>query len=171
VFVCENNQYAVTTPTSYATSGAGIAARAAAYGFPGCAIDGMQVQAVMTAAGAAVARARAGEGPSLIECQAYRFQGHFTAERALKLTYRDASEIERWRTLDPVERLAGELEASGALPAVARQAVDVEIDRLIDEAVEFARNSPWPDASEAHQHMYATAYPGLPARGYTWNGN
>ena len=101
IFVCENNQYAVSTPVSYATAGPGIASRAAAYGFPGVQVDGMDVEAVTEAAKCAVDRARSGKGCTLIECSAYRFHGHFTAERALGLTYRLPAEIEAWRLRDP----------------------------------------------------------------------
>lgn len=168
LFVCENNQYAVTTPVSYATAGPGIAQRADAYGFPGRAVDGMDVEQVMAAADEAVSRARSGQGPTLLECRAYRFQGHFTAERALKLTYRGAEEVEHWRTLDPLVRWAQKLEEQGELGAEERDSMDREIDQLLDEAVAYARSSEWPAPEEAHDHMYVSTYPGLPARGSAW---
>ena len=171
IFVCENNQYAVTTPCSYATAGPGICERASAYGFPGRRVDGMDVEQVMVAARDAVARARAGEGPTLLECHAYRFQGHFTAERALQLTYRSSEEIERWQSLDPIARLASTLERRGILTAHERSAVDQQIERLLEEAVEYARESKWPSEEEALAGMYVTTYPELPVRGYTWNAN
>jgi pyruvate dehydrogenase E1 component alpha subunit len=171
LFVCENNQYAVTTPVSYATAGGSISQRAGGYGFPGVCVDGMDVEAVMLAARTAVERARAGEGPTLIECKAYRYQGHFTAERALKLTYRPSEEIETWRALDPIVRYTSRLQEMGVMDGKQRAEVDSDIEALLDEAVEFARASAWPPAHEALAHMYAINYAGLPARGITWNDN
>ncbi|HWB98935.1 MAG TPA: thiamine pyrophosphate-dependent dehydrogenase E1 component subunit alpha [Bryobacteraceae bacterium] len=171
LFVCENNQYAVTTSVSYATAGPGIAHRASAYGFPGYAIDGMDVEQVMTAADAAVSRARSGEGPTLLECKAYRFQGHFTAERALRLTYRSVAEIEEWRTMDPLVRWARKLEERGELSSEDRDSMDRDIERLLEEAALYARSSAWPAPEETHDHMYGNAYPGLPVRGSAWTAN
>jgi TPP-dependent pyruvate/acetoin dehydrogenase alpha subunit len=171
VFVCENNQYAVTTACTLATAGPGISHRAAGYGFPGHLVDGMDVEQVMSRVGEAVERARSGEGPSLLECKAYRFQGHFTAERALKLTYRLQDEIDLWRAQDPVTRWAEKLEQRAILPAEERAAVDAGVEELLDEAVAYARSSDWPIAEEAFADMYVTEYPGLPARGSEWNAN
>jgi len=171
VFVCENNQYAVSTPVSYSTSGPSIAGRAAAYGFPGHAIDGMDVEKVFLATRRGVERARFGEGPTLLECRCYRFQGHFTAERALALTYREAAEIEEWRGKDPVSSWAAKLEARGVFDSAKKAIIDSVVEATLDDAVEFARSSRWPEASEALHHMYATTYAGLPARGSVWNAN
>ena len=165
LFVCENNQYAVTTPVGYSTGGQGIAERAAAYGFPGVRVDGMRVSEVYRATSEAVERARSGGGPTLIECLAYRFQGHFTAERALQLTYRAAAEIEEWRAKDPL------VEWAGQIPAADKESVDGEVEALLAEAVEFARSSPWPEPAEALADMYVTNYPNLPAKGAAWNVN
>ena len=171
VFVCENNQYAVTTACTLATAGPGISHRAAGYGFPGHLVDGMDVEQVMSRVREAVERARSGEGPSLLECKAYRYQGHFTAERALKLTYRLQDEIDLWRAQDPVARWAEKLEQRAILPAEERAAVDAGVEELLDEAVAYARSSDWPIAEEAFADMYVTEYPGLPARGSEWNAN
>jgi pyruvate dehydrogenase E1 component alpha subunit len=165
VLVCENNQYAVTTPASYATAGPGIAARAAGYGMPGIAVDGMDVAAVYDAAREAVARARSGDGPALLECQAYRFHGHFTAERALGISYRSAEEMEQWKQRDPV------VTCGAALDSGSRAAIDKEVEDLLEEAIAFARESPWPEPVEALEDMYAVGYPGLPAKGVAWNAN
>lgn len=169
VFVCENNQYAVSTPVSYSTAGPGIGMRAAAYGFPGFTVDGMDVAAVREAAGQAVERARSGSGPTLLECATYRLHGHFTAERALGLKYRDQEEIERWWLRDPVTGWARRLEESEILDPPARGDLDQQIEKLLDEAVEYARSSPFPDPAEALEDMYVRTYPGLPARGSAWN--
>lgn len=169
LFVCENNQYAVSTPVTYATSGDDIAGRAAAYGFPGAAVDGMDIEAVIAATGPAVERARCGDGPSLLECKAYRYQGHFTAERALGLKYRSAEEIETWRKRDPVVNWVRKLEERGVLGTPERLKLDEAVEAAINEAVEYARSSPFPSAEEALDHMYAIGYPSAPARGFKWN--
>lgn len=171
IFVCENNQYAVTTSCTYATAGPGISHRAAAYGFPGYLVDGMDVEQVMSRVLEAVDRARSGDGPSLLECKAYRFQGHFTAERALKLTYRLQDEIDLWREQDPIVQWARKLEERGVLLSEDRTAVDDSVETLLEEAVSFARSSEWPCADESFAHMYVTEYPGFPARGSEWNAN
>ena len=171
IFVCENNQYAVSTSVAASTAGPGIASRAAGYGFPGEAVDGMDVEAVWTVAMQACARARAGQGPTLLECRCYRFQGHFTAERVLQLNYRSQEEIDRWKALDPIQAWAARLEGSGVLGPAERAEVDRAVEALIEDAVAFARSSPPPSSEEALDHMYAAPYPGLPARGTQWNAN
>jgi acetoin:2,6-dichlorophenolindophenol oxidoreductase subunit alpha len=170
IFVCENNQYAVSTPVSYSTAGPGIAERAAAYGFPGLRVDGMDVAAVAEAAQYAVERARSGNGCTLLECKAYRFHGHFTAERALGLKYRPPSEIDEWRLRDPIVLWAKRLEDAHILAPEERASLDKSIDAILDEAVEYARSSRWPEAHEALEDMYATARAGVPEKGCRWNG-
>ncbi len=171
IFVCENNQYAVTTASTYATAGPGISHRAAAYGFPGHLVDGMDIEQVMSRVRQAVDRARSGDGPSLLECKAYRFQGHFTAEHALKLDYRLQDEVEQWREQDPIVQWARKLKDCGVLSQEDLATVDERVEILIEEAVEYARSSEWPPLGEAFEHMYATEYPGLPARGSAWSAN
>jgi acetoin:2,6-dichlorophenolindophenol oxidoreductase subunit alpha len=148
LFVCENNGYAVTMPAERATAGT-IVGRAQAFGMPAESVDGMEVETVLAATERAVARARSGAGPSFLECRTYRFVGHHTAERVMKLGYRSDEEIDRWRERDPLE-LAGANLAPGV-----RAAVDEEVDALLDEAVEFARSSARPQAEEALELMYA----------------
>jgi pyruvate dehydrogenase E1 component alpha subunit len=165
LFVCENNLYAVTTSVKYATAGPGIAERAKGYGFPGHVVDGMDLAAVMEAARQASDRARSGQGPSLLECRTYRFRGHFTAEHALGISYRTPAEMEEWQQRDPLLLWARKLEELEVLTPVDRAAVDGEVEKLLDEAVEYARSSPWPEPEEALEHMYTQCYPGLPAKG------
>jgi TPP-dependent pyruvate/acetoin dehydrogenase alpha subunit len=148
VFVCENNGYAVTMASEQATAGSPVS-RAAAYGMAAETVDGMDVEAVLAAAQAAVARGRTGGGPSFLECRTYRFVGHHTAEGTMSLSYRSDDEIERWRLRDPLALLAATLEGS----AVAR--IDEEVEQLLDEAIEFARSSDRPDLSAALDCMYA----------------
>ena len=171
IFVCENNQYAVTTSSAEATAGPGIWHRAAAYGFPGRSVDGMDVEEVMLNVREAVERARSGGGPSLLECKAYRFQGHFTAERAFKLTYRTQAEVDSWLKCDPITRWATKLEERQVLSSGERAGIEGSVEALLEEAVAYARASEWPNGVEAFTDMYVIGYPGLPARGTEWNAN
>jgi acetoin:2,6-dichlorophenolindophenol oxidoreductase subunit alpha len=149
LFVCENNGYAVTLPQEQSTSGS-LVERAAAYGLAAEAVDGMDVDAVLAAASTAVARARAGEGPSFLECRTYRFFGHHTAERTMKLDYRTDEEIEAWRRRDPL------LLAGSHLDDAARERIDAEVEDALDDAVAFARASPLPDPAEALDFVWAS---------------
>ncbi|MBI1736984.1 MAG: thiamine pyrophosphate-dependent dehydrogenase E1 component subunit alpha, partial [Candidatus Rokubacteria bacterium] len=163
VFVCENNGYAISLSIREATAITDLADRAAGYGMPGHTVDGMDALAVLDAARAAVARARAGGGPTLLECKTYRFVGHFTAEKALGIRYRTEEEMQLWRARDPIVTHAAWMRRDGVGdPAV----VDAEVERLLDEAIAFARASAPPAPGEALDGMYAVSYPGLPARGW-----
>ncbi|MDH6131416.1 TPP-dependent pyruvate/acetoin dehydrogenase alpha subunit [Kitasatospora sp. MAA4] len=146
LFVCENNGYATTLPVEAGVAGS-VLGRAAAFGIPAEAVDGMDVEAVRTATERAVARARSGAGPSFLECRTYRFEGHHTMERRVRVNYRTAEEVESWRRRDPLERCdpgAGQ-----------RAAIDREIDQLMAEAVEFALSGAHPDPAGALDHLYA----------------
>jgi pyruvate dehydrogenase E1 component alpha subunit len=113
-------------------------------------VDGMDVDAVLAAARSAVARARAGEGPSFLECRTYRFFGHHTAERTMKLDYRTDEEIEAWRRRDPL------LLAGAGLDDAVRERIDAEVEDALDDAVGFARASAFPDPEEALDFVYAS---------------
>jgi pyruvate dehydrogenase E1 component alpha subunit len=149
VFVCENNGYAVTLSQERSTAGS-LVERAAAYGMAAEAVDGMDVEAVLDAATRAVEHARAGRGPTFLECRTYRFFGHHTAERTMKLGYRTDEEIALWRERDP-------LVVTGAkLDDASRAGIDDDVERLLDDALAFARRSPHPDPSEALELVYAS---------------
>jgi TPP-dependent pyruvate/acetoin dehydrogenase alpha subunit len=163
VFVCENNQYAQTTPVG-AANAAPICARAEGAGIPSAQIDGMDVNAVEDAAAEAVARARSGGGPTFLECLTYRFVGHQTAERHMRLRYREDAEIEQWRLRDPLLVLGDRMRHDGWSDERLAE-IDARVAAALDEATRFARASPWPDPSTALDHMYAVEYPGLPASG------
>jgi len=149
IFVCENNGYAVTMGSENATAGS-IIERAAAYGMPAESVDGMDAERVLEAAEQAVARARAGDGPSFLEARTYRFFGHHTAERIMKLGYRTEEEIDLWRARDPLGIVGSRLDRT------VRGGIDDEVEALMDEAVEFARESPPPDPAHALDYMYAS---------------
>ena len=157
LFVCENNLYATATPLNQVTRNAEIATRAAAYGVPGVAVDGNDVLAVWSAARTAVARARTGGGPTLIEAKTYRVVGHHEGD-PLTGVYRSQEELDAWKLRDPIQtfrrRLTGELNA--AQPAEL-DAIDARVLAVVTDAVEFARQSPEPDPATVHAHCWSEA--------------
>jgi pyruvate dehydrogenase E1 component alpha subunit len=152
VLVCENNLYAVSTHRSQQNRLSDIAQRAAAYGFPGVTVDGNDPVAVYQAAVPAIERARAGEGPSLIECQTYRWLGHYVGDPG---AYRPKEEYAEWKARDPVPRFETRLEAEGVLPREQIESVREEVRREVEAAVEFARQSPSPRPEDALEDLYA----------------
>jgi pyruvate dehydrogenase E1 component alpha subunit len=153
LYVCENNSYGVNTPATEAVAGEDVADRAAAYGIPGVVVDGNDVLAVYEVAEAAVKRARAGEGPTLIECKTYRWRAHTeikgTPDR------RPVEEIEEWKQKDPIARLTTKLKREGHLTDDAWKKMDEEILQTIEAAVMFARESPVPDLHTALEDVFA----------------
>lgn len=149
IFVCENNGYATTLPAAFAVAGS-ARGRAEAFAIPVAEVDGMDVRAVRAAADEAVERARAGGGPTFLDCATYRFLGHHTAERGMEVAYRTEEEIERWRSRDPLPREAALLD-----PGLVAQ-TDTEIEAVMDAAVEFARSGPHPERSAALDYAYAS---------------
>jgi 2-oxoisovalerate dehydrogenase E1 component len=152
LFVCENNQYATEVPFAYAAGNPSVASRAAAYGLPGVEVDGNDVVAEYAAAQEAVGRARAGEGPTLLECQTYRTRAH--AEGMGDYTYRTREEVESWRRRDPIARLRQALLAGGLAAEAELAQLDGEVKAVIADAQQFAESSPWPDAATAATHVY-----------------
>ncbi|MBP6506352.1 MAG: hypothetical protein KA257_02200 [Opitutaceae bacterium] len=164
LFVCENNLYATATPLKNVTRNPEIATRAAAYGVPGVAVDGNDVLAVWSAAHEAVARARRGDGPTLIEAKTYRVVGHHEGD-PLTGVYRGQAELDAWKKRCPVatfrRRLLADLKA--AKPAELAQ-IDARIDAIVADAVEFARNSAEPDPATVFTNCWSDAInPPLPA--------
>jgi pyruvate dehydrogenase E1 component alpha subunit len=152
IFLCENNQYALSTPAHTVTSGV-IAERAAGFGIPGVRVeDGQDVLAVFEVVSAAVERARAGEGPTLIEVITYRYNEHSEGLR-LGTDYRPADEREAWLKKDPLVLFREHLIANGHT-AEDMDALEAEVLAEVDAAVEFAENSPWPDASAGFDDLY-----------------
>jgi len=145
VYVCENNLYAASTPLATAFRIENIADRAAAYGMPGVVVDGNDVAAVYDVAGQAIARARRGEGPTLIECKTYRLCGH---SRSDPRTYRSKEEEAIWQTKDPIPNLAARLKAAGLASDETLAAIEQEVTAVMDEAVAFAEASPSPEPTD-----------------------
>ena len=154
IYVCENNLYAASTPLATAFKIESIAGRAAAYGMPGVVVDGNDAAAVYDTAGQAIARARRGEGPTLIECRTYRLCGH---SRSDPRTYRSKEEEAAWQTKDPIPNLAARLKAAGLASDESLAAVEQEVTGLIDEAVAFAEASPPPEAEDTLTGVFYAA--------------
>ena len=153
IFLCENNQYASTTPYRSSTSVEDIADRARGYGMPGVVVDGNDVFAVYEAAKAAVERARGGGGPSLVEAKTYRIKGHFVGDPEL---YRSKEEVQEiFAKTDPISRFERQVSSEGSLSREKLDAIKLEVQELIDKALAFAKESPEPDPSELFSDVYA----------------
>lgn len=154
VFVCENNRYATATPLAMATLNTEIASKAAAYGIPGVAVDGNDVLAVHRVARQAIERARAGEGPTLIEAKTYRVVGHHEGD-PLTGTYRTQQELDAWLARCPIATFRDKLIASGRATAAELDAIDRQVEQTITAAGDFARRSPAPNPAAANDHVWA----------------
>jgi acetoin:2,6-dichlorophenolindophenol oxidoreductase subunit alpha len=152
VFVCENNGYAQATPVEYAVPIKDIADRAVGYNMPGTVVDGQDVMDVWQAARAAVSRARAGSGPSFIECKTYRYYGHHQGDDPRR--YRTAEEEEAARDRDCIRRFRDQVIQKGLLTEQELDAIETKNLASIDEAVEFAEKSPVPDLRDLYTDVY-----------------
>ncbi|HEY9779536.1 MAG TPA: pyruvate dehydrogenase (acetyl-transferring) E1 component subunit alpha [Leptolyngbyaceae cyanobacterium] len=152
LFVVENNKWAIGMAHERATSQPEIYKKASVFGMAGVEVDGMDVLAVRAVAQEAVARARAGEGPTLIEALTYRFRGHSLADPD---EMRSKAEKEFWFSRDPIKRLAAYLSEQNLAQQEDFKAIEQKIQQLIDEAVKFAESSPEPDPSELYRFVFA----------------
>ena len=153
VFLCENNGYAEFTPQNKHMLLTDVAGRAAAYGMPGEIVDGMDAVAVYLAAKRLVERARAGEGPALLECKTYRYYDH-QGVKGLRIPYRTQDEIDQWKAKDAITALEERLVAAGIGTAEQYQAVWQETRDEIAAAIEYADQSPDPDVSHILDDVY-----------------
>jgi acetoin:2,6-dichlorophenolindophenol oxidoreductase subunit alpha len=144
VFVLENNQYAVSTPIGASARVARLSERAAAYGMPGITVDGNDAVEVYEAMREPIRRARAGEGPTLVECMTYRHGGHHVNDPG---HYLPQDELARWKAHDPIDVLRARLLDAGVDPARI-EAIDARVAAALDEAVVFAEASPQPSVEE-----------------------
>jgi pyruvate dehydrogenase E1 component alpha subunit len=151
VFVCENNQYAESTPRGVHQKVKDIAQRAVAYDIPGVVADGMDVFDVYQKAGEAIDRARTGGGPTLVEAKTYRFLGHYVGDPQ---TYRTKEEVEQWRQRDPIVLFRKRAMEEGTVAAGELDAIDAAIVREMEAAVQFARESPEPEEEAALQDIF-----------------
>ncbi len=151
VFVCENNRYGEATPVEYALAADHVADRAAAYRMPGLIADGQDVLDVYEKAREAVAHARSGAGSVLLECETYRYFGHFVGDPA---RYRSAEELEWFRSRDCIARFRERLTRDHRIPKERLDEIDAAVERRIDDAVAFAEASPLPDVADITTDVY-----------------
>jgi pyruvate dehydrogenase E1 component alpha subunit len=157
VFVCENNGFGEFTPMIAVTAVKDIATRAQAYGIPGHIVDGNDVFEVYRYAAEAVARARAGNGPTLIECKTYRWEGHMVGEQAIlgRGSYRTDAEIDEWKKRCPILRFEKFVLEGGKLDSSELDRIRTETAAELEDAVQFARSSPLPAPDEALEDVFA----------------
>lgn len=154
VFVCENNQYAESTPQRVHQKIKDISVRALAYDIPGETVDGMDVLEVYRVASEAIARARGGGGPTLVECKTYRFHGHYVGDPGT--AYRRPEEVEEWKQRDPIAALARRLVAEGMATEAGLNGVHEAVQREVEDAIRFAEASPEPDVLDALEDIYVS---------------
>lgn len=152
IFVVENNKWAIGMAHERATSQPEIYQKAAVFNMPGIEVDGMDVLAVHNVAREAVARARAGEGPTLIECLTYRFRGHSLADPD---ELRSKEEKDLWFARDPLKKFAAYLVEQNLAQADELKAIEKKIQATVDEAVQFALESPEPNPDELYKYVFA----------------
>lgn len=152
IFVCENNQYAASTHISLTSRVTDLAARADAYGIPGVIVDGMDVVAVYQAATEAVHRARAGDGPTFLECKTYRYMGHSRGDPG---GYRTKQELADWRANDPLQKCRALLTESFGVESQILDTIETETQNEVDDAVSFARAAADPAPTSLTEHIYS----------------
>jgi pyruvate dehydrogenase E1 component alpha subunit/2-oxoisovalerate dehydrogenase E1 component alpha subunit len=153
VFVCQNNHWSISIPTDKQTASETIAVKAKAYGFPGVKIDGNDVEAVYAAASEAVARARAGQGPTLIEAETYRMGAHSSSDDPTR--YRDPREVEVWKARDPLDRLRRRLLEASLWDDQSDEALKAELLAQVNAAIEMAEKMPPPALETLFEDVYA----------------
>ena len=152
IHVCENNQYGQYSPWREVTASERIATLSQHFSIPGETVDGMDVLAIFQATQKAVERARGGDGPSFIEAITYRYHGHHIGD--LKTPYRSQEEIQEWKKRDPLERLKVRLVQDG-ITLERLMEIEQDVDREVEESVDFGKNSPLPPVEEVIEHVYA----------------
>jgi TPP-dependent pyruvate/acetoin dehydrogenase alpha subunit len=153
LFVCENNLYATEMPFEQTTKNTSVSSRAAAYKMAGVTVDGNDVLEVYAKAGEAIARARRGEGPTLLECLTYRWFGHHEGDPGT--AYRTKEEVAKWRESDPIARLRDRSIAESWVTAAEFDKLDAEVREEIDDAATYSIPSPQPDISTALDHVFS----------------
>lgn len=154
IYVCENNQYAISVGQSRSASIQDLYLRKDAYGMHGCKVDGNDVMAVYEAAQEAVDLARRGEGPTLMECKTYRWRGHYEGEGDRMYTYRTKREMEEWNKKCPIERFRRKLLREGLLGKEELANIELDIQGEIEHALQFAEDSPFPDTKDVFAGLY-----------------
>ncbi len=152
LFVCENNLYGEYSPYEVTAPVPHVADRAPAYGIPGVIVDGNDVHAVYGAIVEAAERARAGDGPTLIECKTYRYRGHSMSDPA---KYRPKGELEAWQAKDPIRRLGKKLRQAGSLDDELAEEINRQAQAKVDAATEYAKEQPYPAIESILEDIYA----------------
>ena len=167
IFLLQNNGWAISTPVAQQSAAASFAARAPGYGFPGALVDGNDILAVHAVTEEAVRRARAGEGPTLIETRTYRMGPHNTADDPTR--YADPEQLERWRLLDPVQRLQRYLAGLGVWDEAVGEQMANEAAAHVDEALAEARALPPPTPRHVFDHVFRELPPRLARQADQWS--
>ena len=162
VFVCQNNQWAISVPVSRQTAARTLAAKAVAYGMPGVRVDGNDVLAVHFATKRAVERARGGGGPTFLEALTYRRMGHSSSDDPTK--YRDSAEVAKWEQLDPIDRMRRHLLARGLLTKAKEERLEEEFQAAISAAITEAEALPEPAPESLVEDVFAAPTPQLLAQ-------
>jgi TPP-dependent pyruvate/acetoin dehydrogenase alpha subunit len=152
IFLCENNLYGEYTPYAATAPVPHVADRAAAYGIPAVIVDGQDAEAVYGVMKTAVERARAGQGPTLIEAKTYRYRGHSRTDPA---AYRPAGELEQWLARDPIKILTERMQADKQLSAADARKMDAATKSAVQQATEYAIAQPFPDIEDAYEDIWA----------------
>ncbi len=152
IYICENNQYAISTSVKTAFNIENIADRSVSYGIPGVIVDGNDVIGVYDAVSAAVKGCRREEGPTLIECKTYRWRGHSKSDIQI---YRTKEEVEEWKKKCPIQRFKKRLIEENLLTEEEFEAMDKEVEEAVEEAIKFAQESPYPQEEELFEDVYA----------------
>jgi 2-oxoisovalerate dehydrogenase E1 component alpha subunit len=158
VFVVENNGYAISVPLARQVAGESVAERASGYGIPGVTVDGTDVLGCYAAARDAVARARAGEGPSLIEAKVTRLTAHSSDDQQTK--YRSEEELAAEKSLDPVPKFRQQLVDAGILDGPAEERIKADVTAAVDDATDYAEAQPDPEVANAMKWVFAEDWPG-----------
>lgn len=158
LFICENNEYAEYSPRHRTMAITDVIERAAAYGFPGAIVDGMDCVAVFEATSLAIEKIRSGEGPMMLECKTYRFYDH-VGVKGTASNYRTDEEVEEMKKRDPLLVHEARLIESGVMSADSLQAIKDEIQKEVDKSVEFAEESPFPEVEEMLLDVYSKREP------------
>ncbi len=151
IFICENNYYAMGTSVERTSNVLDIYKFADAYDMPGDSVDGMRPEDVHHAIERAARRARDGEGPTLLEIKTYRFKGHSMSDPA---KYRTKEELEEFKLKDPIEHVLNIINENQFATEAELEAIQDKVKAIVDDSVEFAENSPWPDVSEVYKDIY-----------------
>lgn len=156
VFICENNLYGISVSQKQHQAIQDISIRSVAYNMPGITIDGNDVLAVYQTSGEAIRRARAGEGPTLVECKTYRWRGHYEGDPNQGRRYRTLEEIQAWIKKCPIKRFEAKLVKEKVLNKNKMMDIRKEVEKKIEEAVDFANQSPFPDPQDILEDVYVS---------------